>query len=69
MTDPDEMDKALEETATVEKLLPIVNDGPMNPRARRKHDRCLRSLSEPDQDDSLATEGRRMKRAKTGGPT
>ncbi|HNZ23549.1 MAG TPA: sulfatase-like hydrolase/transferase [Polyangiaceae bacterium] len=69
VTDPDEMDKALEETATVEKLLPIVNDGPMNPRARRKHDRCLRSLSEPDQDDSLATEGRRMKRAKTGGPT
>ena len=69
-SEPDDVDIALSEPATAERLLPVVSDGPMNPRARRKHERCWRTLSDPDPEaDSLATEGRQMKRAKTGGPT
>ncbi len=69
-SEPDDVDMAAQDPATVERLLPMVSDGPMNPRARRKHDRCMRTLSEPDADaDSLATEGRQMKRGKAGGPT
>lgn len=75
---PDDVDIALDEPATVERLLPLVSDGPMNPRAWRKHERCLRSLSEPEPGvDTLATENRRVNRTRpwtgfadgTGDPT
>ena len=69
---PDDVDIAPDEPATVDRLMPIVMGGALNPRERRRHERCQRSMEEPDPGaDTLATESRRVNtlRRGTGDPT
>ena len=64
---PDDVDIAGDEPATVEKLLPIVMEGAQNPGARRTHERCRRSFSEPDPEkDALGTQNRLTFSHRTG---
>lgn len=58
---PDDVCIAEKEPKTVDRLVNVVMEGAMNPRVRRRHDRCRReSVNADDTEDTLATQSRQL---------
>lgn len=57
---PDDLDIAEREPEVVDRLMPVVLEGAMNPQTRRKHQRCQRAAEPAPEPDTLATESRRV---------